>query len=179
VALRAELLAYENARGALSSYDIREPYENAVAVETVSLGIAVSLLGDLDWYLRRLARDALVREPSVHPAEWLSRDLATAIRDGEVDPEETGTHLKVYGVVQDGGDTDESSTESVEGTAGESDGIDSGNDGNDGSVGLSRQPRGRLVEPMYVTRTGESIPEYDLRAVDDTLVVRVTPAEFG
>ncbi|GCF16202.1 hypothetical protein Harman_41370 [Haloarcula mannanilytica] len=36
----------------------------------------------------------------------------------------------------------------------------------------------RLVEPMLLTRTGDTIPEYDLRAVDDTLVVRVTESEF-
>jgi len=37
----------------------------------------------------------------------------------------------------------------------------------------------RLVEPMLVTRTGDSIPEYDLRDVAETLRVRVTESEFG
>jgi hypothetical protein len=36
-----------------------------------------------------------------------------------------------------------------------------------------------LVEPMYVTRTGPELPAYDLRDVEDTLVVRVTESEFG
>ncbi|WP_227354258.1 DUF5804 family protein [Haladaptatus salinisoli] len=35
-----------------------------------------------------------------------------------------------------------------------------------------------LVEPMYVARTVDGVPEYDLREVDDTLVVRVTEDEF-
>jgi len=37
----------------------------------------------------------------------------------------------------------------------------------------------RLVEPMLVTRTGAEIPEYDLRDVDRTVIVRVTESEFG
>jgi hypothetical protein len=32
---------------------------------------------------------------------------------------------------------------------------------------------------MLVTRTGETIPEYDLRDVEETLLVRVTESEFG
>jgi hypothetical protein len=32
---------------------------------------------------------------------------------------------------------------------------------------------------MYVTRVDGEIPDYDLRDVDDTLVVRVTDAEFS
>ncbi|WP_231182967.1 DUF5804 family protein [Haladaptatus sp. DYF46] len=35
-----------------------------------------------------------------------------------------------------------------------------------------------LVEPMYVARTVDGVPEYDLRDVDDTVVVRVTEDEF-
>ncbi len=35
-----------------------------------------------------------------------------------------------------------------------------------------------LVEPMYVARTVDGVPEYDLRDVDETLVVRVTEDEF-
>ncbi|MFB6106792.1 MAG: DUF5804 family protein [Halobacteriaceae archaeon] len=97
--LRRDLLAYESARAALSTYELSAPYENALAVETISLGMAVSLLNDLDWYLARVARDAFVREPSVDESEWLSRDAARAIRDGDVDPDETATTLKVYGVV--------------------------------------------------------------------------------
>jgi hypothetical protein len=37
---------------------------------------------------------------------------------------------------------------------------------------------GRLVEPLYVTRTGDEIPEYDLRDVEETVVVRITEDEF-
>jgi len=32
---------------------------------------------------------------------------------------------------------------------------------------------------MLVTRTGETIPEYDLRDVEETLVVRLERDEFG
>lgn len=136
--LRAELLSYETARSALQPYDLREPFENALAVETVSLGAAVSLLNDLDWYLARVAEGVLVREPSVDEAEWLSRDLAEAVRDGAVEPEETGEYLKVYGLEDD-----------------------------------------TLVEPMYVTRRDGTVPDYDLRAVQETVLVRVTEDEFA
>jgi hypothetical protein len=144
--LRYELLSRETARDALVAYDLQEPFANTVAVETVSLGAAVSLLNDLEWYLVRFAEAAIVREPSVSESEWLSRALASAIRTGEVDPEDTGRFLRVYGVAEPGDD--------------------------DGGAP-------RLVEPMLVTRTGDTIPEYDLREVDDTLLVRVTEAEFG
>ncbi|MFB6122170.1 MAG: DUF5804 family protein [Haloferacaceae archaeon] len=138
VELQYELLSRETSRAALATYDLDEPYANTVAVDTVSLGAAVSLLNDLNWYLVRFARDALVLEPSVSADEWLSRDLAAAIRDGDVDPPTTGDLLKVYGVAD-----------------------------------------GRLVEPMYVTRTGGVLPEYDLRDVEETVVVRVTESAFG
>ncbi|MFB6159881.1 MAG: DUF5804 family protein [Haloferacaceae archaeon] len=138
VNLRYELVSRETAREALATYDLAEPYENTVAVETVSLGAAVSLLNDLDWYLVRFAAAAWVLEPSVSDAEWLSRALATAVRDGSVDPDDTGRFVAVYGVAD-----------------------------------------GRLVEPMYAARTDGSVPEYDLREVEDTVRVRVTEAEFG
>ncbi|RBI64396.1 hypothetical protein DMJ13_07915 [halophilic archaeon] len=139
VDLRAELLSRETARDALATYDLREPYRNCLELETISLGAAVSLLNDLNWYLVRFADDAIVREPSVSGEEWLSRDLAASIRDGEVRPAETDALLEVYGV------TDE----------------------------------GELVEPMYVARADGEVPEYDLRDVPETLVVRVTESEFG
>jgi len=138
VDLRYELLSRETARAALATYDLHEPFANSVAVDTVSLGAAVSLLNDLNWYLVRFADYALVREPSVSTEEWLSRDLAERIRDGDCDPEATDAYLRIHGI-----------------------------DGDD------------LVEPMYATRVEGTIPEYDLRDVDDTLVVRVTEAEFG
>jgi hypothetical protein len=138
VNLQYELLSRETSRAALATYDVDEPYANTVAVDTVSLGAAVSLLNDLNWYLVRFASDSLVLEPSVSADEWLSRELARNVRDGAVDPAETGELLKVYGVAD-----------------------------------------GRLVEPMYVTRMGGVIPEYDLREVEETVVVRVTESEFG
>lgn len=137
--LRYELLSRETARAALSTYDLREPFANSIAVETVSLGAAVSLLNDLNWYLVRFAQLAMIREPSISREEWLSQELATAVRGEELPPEETDRFLRIYGVEDD-----------------------------------------RLVEPMYVTRSDESreIPDYDLRDVDETVVVRVSQAEF-
>ena len=135
--LRYELLSRETARAALTTYDLTQPYANSVALETVSLGAAVSLLNDLNWYLVRFADHAFVKEASISETEWLSRDLATEVRDRQLPPEETDQQLCVFGV-----DDDE------------------------------------LVEPMYVTRVGGDIPDYDLRDVDETIVVRVTDDEF-
>jgi hypothetical protein len=137
VDVRYELLSRETAREALSTYELAEPFENSIAVETVSLGAAVSLLNDLNWYLVRYADAALVLDPSVSEDEWLSRELATAIRNDRVDPAETGELLKVYGLDE-----------------------------------------GELVEPLYVTRSDDGVPEYDLREVGDTVVVRVTESEY-
>lgn len=139
VNLRYELLSRETSREALVTYDLREPWENTLALETVSIGAAVSLLNDLNWYLVRFADAALVMEPSVSEDEWLSRELAAAIRDDEVSPEESGRFLKLYGVTAEN----------------------------------------KLVEPMFVARTGRELPDYDLRDVEETLAVRVTEAEFG
>jgi hypothetical protein len=96
--LRYELLSRETAREALATYDLAEPFENTVAVETVSLGAAVALCNDLDWYLRRFAEGAWVLEPSVDESEWLSRTLATAVRDGETAPADTDRYVTLYGV---------------------------------------------------------------------------------
>ncbi|NHN59084.1 DUF5804 family protein [Halorussus rarus] len=140
VDLRAELVSRETAREALATYDLRERYENSLALETISLGSAVALLNDLNWYLVRFADDALVLEPSVSETEWLSRTLAEAVRDGEVRPEETDRYLKIYG----------------------------------------RTTEGDLVEPMFVARREDGeIPGYDIRDVEDTVVVRVAESEFG
>lgn len=138
VAIKADLLAYETARSALAPYDFAEPFENSLAVDTVSLGAAVSLLNDLNWYLVRLARESFVQDRSISETEWLSRELASAIRNGEVTKEQSGDYLKIYGIED-----------------------------------------GRPVEPMYAARTVDGVPEYDLREVMETLVVRVTEAEFG
>jgi hypothetical protein len=139
VNVQYELLSRETARNALSTYEIRQPFENSLAVDTVSVGAAVSLCNDLNWYLVRFVDQALVLEPSISADEWLSRDLAEAVRDGDVRPEETGERLAVYALDE-----------------------------------------GRLVEPMYVNRRPDgSVPEYDLRDADETVVVRVSESEFG
>jgi hypothetical protein len=138
VDLRYELLSRETARAALATYDLHEPFANSVAIDTVSLGAAVSLLNDLNWYLVRFADYALVREPSISTEEWLSRTLAEHVRDGAVDPSATGRFLRIYGVDDDA-----------------------------------------LVEPMYATRVDGAVPEYDLRAISETVVVRVSESEFG
>lgn len=141
--LPGDLLAYETARDALSSYPITEPYENTLVVETISLGAAVSLLNDLDWFLIRLVEDAIVLEPSVSDAEWLSRDIATAIRNSSLEPAESREFLKIYGILTE---TDGSS---------------------------------KLVDPMFTRRIDGSLPDYDLRDVSDTLLIRVTATEFS
>jgi hypothetical protein len=138
VNLTYELLSRETARDALATYDIEEPFTNSLAVDTVSLGAAVSLLNDLNWYLVRFVDEALVREPSISTDEWLSRDLAREVRDGAVPPEETDQRLKVFGLVD-----------------------------------------GRPVEPLYVRRNQGETPEYDLRDVDETVIVRVSESEFS
>ncbi|KAA9410094.1 DUF5804 family protein [Haloarcula sp. KBTZ06] len=169
VNLRYELLSRETARNALATYDLREPFANTVAVDTVSLGAAVALLNDLNWYLVRFADAAFVRDPSISETEWLSRDLAAAIRDDDVAPEDTGRFLKVYGIVE----PDVTGESNAEGSSeGESEPTPDTQ-----AMETERPPE--LVEPMLLTRTGDTIPEYDLRDVDDTLIVRVTESEFG
>ena len=138
VNLTYELLSRETARDALATYDIEEPFENSLAVDTVSLGAAVALLNDLNWYLVRFVDEALVREPSISTDEWLSRDLAREVRDGAVPPEETDQRLKLFGLVD-----------------------------------------GRPVEPLYVRRKQGETPEYDLRDVEETVIVRVSESEFS
>jgi len=152
VNLQYELLSRETARNALATYDLREPYENTIRVETVSLGAAVALLNDLNWYLVRFTDATFIKEPSISDSEWLSRELAAAVRDNEIPPDETERFLKVYGILSD-------------------------EESNETDPQQDRPPR--LVEPMLLTRTGDRIPEYDLRDVEDTLVVRVTESEFG
>ena len=178
--LPEDLLSYPTARDALDSYTLDEPYENTIAVETISIGAAVSLLNDLDWYLVRLVSEALVLEPSVSEDEWLSRKLATTVRNETVEPEDTGTFLKIYGVVPPDAVDDD-----VEGT-----GDDDAHVEIDDSGGTESSPAGdvtppaaarppRLAEPLYAQRVDGELPAYDLREVEDTLVVRVTAQEFG
>jgi hypothetical protein len=180
VSLRYELLSRETSRNALATYDLREPYQNTVVVETVSLGAAVALLNDLQWYLIRFVDSAFVLEPSVSDREWLSRSLATAIRDDDVDPTETGRFLKVFGIDQPTDETPFEETPSDEtsrdGTDGEAASTGQTAEQSQSEPTTERPPR--LVEPMLVVRTGETIPDYDIRDVDETLVVRVTEEEF-
>ncbi|WIV67953.1 DUF5804 family protein [Natrialbaceae archaeon AArc-T1-2] len=160
VNLRYELLSRETSREALATYDLECPFENTLAVRTVSVGAAVSLLNDLEWYLVRFVDEALLQEPSVSEAEWLSRELAESLRSGEITPEETGEYLKIYGV--------ESAEE--DDTAGGSE---------SGPGGATLTAPVRLVEPLYARRTDGNVPAYDLRDVAETLVVRLTEAEFS
>jgi hypothetical protein len=181
--VREDLLAYENARRALSAADVSQPYANALAVETVSLGAAVSLLNDLDWYLARAVDDALVRDPSIDPEEYLSRALTEAVRDDRRDPGDTGQHLKIYGV--EAGDDSEHESENENGNANESESRSGNRDGNGAGSGREGGDEAevesppRLVEPMYAGRVEGSAPEYDLRDVVDTVVVRVASEEAG
>lgn len=175
VSLHADLLGYETAREALSSYDVAEPFANSVCVDTISLGAAVSLLNDLNWYLVRLVDRAIVLEPSISDEEWLSRDLATAVRNEQIAPQETGDLLAIYGIVSDpASDRDDAGGDDLGESA-------SGSDA-DGETQERDPDRGtppRLTEPMFAQRVGDEIPAYDLHDVDDTLVVRVTGDEFG
>jgi hypothetical protein len=143
VDLRFELLSRQTAREALSTYDLSQPYANTLALETVSVGTAVSLLNDLNWYLVRFTDAAWIREASIDEEEWLSRSLATAVRNDQLAPDRTGELLSIYGVERE-----------------------------------SPADAGRLVEPLYVRRTDDTIPEYDPRDVDETVLVRVTETEF-
>lgn len=97
--LRGELLTSETSREALSTYDFLETrIENAVVVETATLGGALALLNDLDWYLTRYARASEVLEPSVSEEEWLSRRLAERVYEGKIDAEDTDDFYVVRGV---------------------------------------------------------------------------------
>ena len=157
--LQYELLSRETAREALMAYELREPFDNSVAVDTVSLGAAVALLNDLQWYLVRFVDEALVFEPSVSETEWLSRGIATKIRESEIAPDESGRFLKIYGVVSKEASTDGSADNAEEHES-----------------AMESPPQ--LVEPMFVARTGEALPRYDLQDVDETIRVRVTETEF-
>ncbi len=180
VNLRYELLSRETSRNALQTYDLRAPYENTIGLETVSLGAAISLLNDLNWYLVRFVDEALVLEPSVSDDEWLSRDLAAAIRDDDVTPGDTGRLLKVYGIEQPGSANEPAqAAASMDSPAADSAPTDAESAPSDESSDPSSSEQlPRLVEPMLVSRTDDRIPEYDIRDVDDTLVVRLTEREF-
>ena len=191
VNVRYELLSRETSREALATYRLERPFENTLALRTVSVGAAVSLLNDLQWYLVRFVDEALVLEPSVSETEWLSRELAEALRNGDLEPGETGEYLKVYGVEYPDAESGTAETPATDGGDGVAD-EDAPTDGTDApadedataSGGVDERGRtrtaaaGRLVEPLYVRRTDGEVPTYDLRDVDETLVVRLTEAEF-
>ena len=175
VDLRYELLSRETSREALSSYDLERPFENTIEIRTVSIGAAVSILNDLQWYLVRFVEEAIVLEPSVSGEEWLSRKLATAIRNSRIEPEESDEFLKLYGVESGSRPAAAPSgpaTDGPEGSGTQSKRTDESN------PATTHAGPDRLVEPLYVRRTDGEVPTYDLRDVDDTLVVRLTEGEF-
>ncbi|GAB3025216.1 DUF5804 family protein [Natronobiforma cellulositropha] len=173
VDLGYELLSRETSRDALATYDLERPFENALAVRTVSIGGAVSFLNDLQWYLVRFVDEALVQEPSVSDEEWLSRDLATALRNGDCEPADTGEHLKIYGL--ESASDDDGPPPATVGDDGDASEVS--DDPPASAPAVTRPPR--LVEPLYVRRVDGEVPEYDLRDVEETLVVRLTPGEFS
>ncbi|ELY38458.1 DUF5804 family protein [Natronorubrum tibetense] len=198
--LQYELLSRETSREALSTYDLERPFENSIALQTVSVGAAISLLNDLNWYLTRFVDEALVQEPSVSDDEWLSRPLATELRNGAVESAETAEFCKIYGLERVGPEpdgTEQSSAASDGGTPagaatasaesaetsdpdadGESDSSPADGTESSDTVGFVGS-QWRLVEPLYVRRTDGELPEYDLRDVEETLVVRLTEAEHA
>ena len=186
--LRYELLSRETSREALATYELERPFANALAVETVSLGAAVSLLNDLSWYLSRFVEEALVYEPSVSESEWLSRELATAVRDGAIDPDGTGEYLKIYGLEPIGEDESAGGDGTAAGGGAEPAGgagtaaggaAESGESGGSTPTAVGPDgPRYRPVDPLFVRRTDDGVPSYDLREVPETLVVRLTEEEF-
>lgn len=188
VTLRYELLSRETSREALSTYDLRQPFENSIALETVSLGAAMALCNDLQWYVVRFVESVLIREPSVSEHEWLSHRLAKAIRADEVRADETGEYLMIYGLETAadrasakappaGVDPSMAAAANAESDtrAGDADEVESSDD----PVAAATDGPPRLVEPLYVRRTDGEVPEYDLRAVSETIVVRLTEDEYA
>ncbi|MCL9817333.1 DUF5804 family protein [Natronocalculus amylovorans] len=100
ISLRDELFSRDTSRAALQTYTLSQPFANSIAVDTVSLGAAVALCNDLNWYLTRFVDTVLIKEPSISNNEWLSRLLATDVRDRKLPPEETDQYLTVYGVTE-------------------------------------------------------------------------------
>ncbi|MDY7080886.1 MAG: DUF5804 family protein, partial [Halobacteria archaeon] len=97
--LRYELVSSETSREALSTYELLESeIDNTVEFQTASIGSALALLNDLDWYLTRYGRWVEVRDESVSDEEWLSRELATRIYERELEPEETREYFAIRGV---------------------------------------------------------------------------------
>ncbi|WP_290813800.1 DUF5804 family protein [Halovivax sp.] len=200
VTLQYELLSRETSREALSTYELERPFENSLAVRTVSLGAAVSLCNDLQWYIVRFVDDVLVQEPSVSEDEWLSRNLAEALRNGDLEPSDTGEFLKIYGVEYPSDRPDDASdpkSPPLKSTAGgdgapssenrnrrraadndDGNGAD-GEDGNGANADDGFERAGKLVEPLYARRADGTVPEYDLRPVSETVLVRLTETEYA
>ncbi|MFP9192032.1 DUF5804 family protein [Natronosalvus vescus] len=186
VTLQYELLSRETSREALATYDLARPFENSIAVRTVSLGAAVSLCNDLQWYIVRFVDEVLIQEPSVSDEEWLSRNLAVALRNGDIEPEDTGEHLKLFGLERPDATpaTDQAATVTGEGEEPQTDSDPTSSAESGSSEATDPSPgtatvRPKLVEPLYVRRVDGEVPEYDLRDVEDTLVVRLTESEFS
>lgn len=194
VTLQYELLSRETSREALSTYDLRRPFENSIAVRTVSLGAAMALCNDLQWYIVRFVDTVLIQDPSVSETEWLSRSLAEGLRNDELQPADTGEYLKIYGVEypedrvperQSGrppGRVDRDRDFDGNRARSEPTGPPEGGPADSETEGDSTpddDSRGRLVEPLYVRRTDGEIPTYDLRDVSETLVVRLTEDEYA
>ncbi|EMA35118.1 DUF5804 family protein [Halobiforma nitratireducens] len=191
VNLQYELLSHETSREALATYDLRRPFENSLAVRTVSVGAAVSLLNDLQWYLTRFVSVAIVQDPSVSDEEWLSRSLATELRNGDVEPQETAEFCKVYGLERvergatapaaggsDPGATSGSAIRDGDGNGAGED-TESATEPDDETDENGADSTYRLVEPLYVRRTDGDLPAYDLREVEETVVVRLTESEYA
>lgn len=180
VNLQYELLSRETSREALATYDLERPFENALAVRTVSIGAAVSLCNDLQWYLVRFVDEVLIQEPSVSGEEWLSRNLAIALRNGDLEPAETGEFVQVYGLERSEAPSPPLASTEDEGTT-HARSVESDAASASASATAATEPATppRLVEPLYVRRTNDEVPEYDLRDVEETLVVRVTEEEFS
>ncbi|WP_339103807.1 DUF5804 family protein [Haloterrigena salinisoli] len=178
--LQYELLSRETSREALATYDLSRPFENAIALRTVSVGAAVSLLNDLNWYLTRFVDEALVQEPSVSDDEWLSRALATELRNGDIEPAATAEFCKIYGLERVGPEPDAETEADGDVAASTAAGDDDESD-ESAAADETRDAAAnwRLVEPLYVRRTGGELPTYDLRDVEETLVVRLTEAEHS
>lgn len=197
VTLQYELLSRETSREALSTYDLHRPFQNSLAIDTVSVGAALTFCNDLQWYIVRFVDEVLVREPSVSETEWLSRELASALRNGDAEPDETGEYLKIYGLERPSEQSEEQTAETpalaspVDGAAEKAGSSPTDSDGKPAEPspavsedehseqGAGRQHAGRLVEPLYARRTDGEVPTYDLREVDETVIVQITEGEYA
>jgi len=153
------------------------------------------LLNDLNWYLTRFVDEALVQEPSISDAEALGRWLngsetakpsrrkqpssarSTASSGSARGPSRTTVVVlpsQRGRVPRPTAIRPLRSTRRAETRVGTDD-----SDSSEADRSRAAKPTHRLVEPLYVRRTGGELPEYDLRDVEDTLVVRLTEAEYS